>query len=251
MVYKDGDTEWTLKEGVDYKLSYKNNKKTGTGKVYITGQGNFTKKTDAEFTIDKGDLDALELSAPDVTYKKDQKKATAYQSKVKIYDADGRVVLAKEYELTFTDLTAGGLVLDAKTTASDLAKVKENDRIMVTAAARDNGNFEGKLTGTYVLRTAKDIGGAKADTITGCRYDGSEKTPEVKLVFGGRKGVTLVKGTDYEVIGYRNNVEVGTATIVIAGIGDYSGIKNVTFKISAADVKESYIGRWNGEAFTK
>ena len=43
-------------------------------------------------------------------------------------------------------------------------------------------------------------------------------------------GETLTEGTDYEV-SYRNNIEVGTATVTVTGIGEYSGSAEVTFEI--------------------
>ncbi len=59
-------------------------------------------------------------------------------------------------------------------------------------------------------------------------YSGKALTPSptVKL-----KGKTLVKGTDYT-LSYKNNTNVGTATITITGIGNYTGTKTVTFKIA-------------------
>lgn len=42
---------------------------------------------------------------------------------------------------------------------------------------------------------------------------------------------TLVKGTDYT-LSYKNNIKVGTATVTIKGIGNYSGAVAKTFKIN-------------------
>ncbi|MBP5180526.1 MAG: InlB B-repeat-containing protein [Clostridiales bacterium] len=50
------------------------------------------------------------------------------------------------------------------------------------------------------------------------------------------EGQTLVLGTDY-VLGYRNNTNIGTATVQIAGIGRYTGAISKTFTIVAADIK--------------
>ena len=45
-----------------------------------------------------------------------------------------------------------------------------------------------------------------------------------------RGAKTLVAGTDYTV-GYANNINAGTATVTITGIGDYTGTKAATFRI--------------------
>lgn len=57
-------------------------------------------------------------------------------------------------------------------------------------------------------------------------YDGSEKKPGI--VFEGLEN--LVEGEDYT-LKYENNVEVGEATIIIKGKGDYTGKVKKTFNI--------------------
>ena len=46
---KDGS--YTLKQGTDYTLSYKNNKNIGTGTITVTGKGNYTGTKNLSFTI--------------------------------------------------------------------------------------------------------------------------------------------------------------------------------------------------------
>ncbi len=58
-------------------------------------------------------------------------------------------------------------------------------------------------------------------------YTGKPLTPKPKVVLGGSQ---LVEGVDYT-LSYKNNTNVGTATITIKGIGSYSGTKTVTFYI--------------------
>ena len=51
-----------------------------------------------------------------------------------------------------------------------------------------------------------------------------------KIILNGR---SLVYGKDFTVVetSYKNNKKVGTASVVIQGIGSYSGTKTVSFKI--------------------
>ena len=44
---------------------------------------------------------------------------------------------------------------------------------------------------------------------------------------------TLATGTDFTV-SYKDNVKEGTATVTITGAGNYTGIINTTFTITAA-----------------
>ena len=58
-------------------------------------------------------------------------------------------------------------------------------------------------------------------------YNGKRIKPKVKVVLGGKK---LVLNRDYKVV-YKNNKSVGKATIVIKGIGAYTGRITQKFKI--------------------
>ncbi|MBR2105233.1 MAG: InlB B-repeat-containing protein, partial [Bacteroidales bacterium] len=63
-------------------------------------------------------------------------------------------------------------------------------------------------------------------TIATQTYTGSAIEPEIVC-----DGITLVKGTDYDVL-YSDNTNVGTATAKITGIGNYSGTVDKPFTIS-------------------
>lgn len=58
-------------------------------------------------------------------------------------------------------------------------------------------------------------------------YNGKEKKPFVTVL---NNSVELTENTDYTVL-YYNNTKVGTATVTITGIGNYSGSINKAFKI--------------------
>lgn len=63
--------------------------------------------------------------------------------------------------------------------------------------------------------------------------DGTEKCPDVTVTYGDK---TLAAGTDFTV-SYKDNVKEGTATVTITGSGNYTGIINTTFTITAAPGK--------------
>lgn len=240
---KDG-TIWALREGVDYKISFKNNKSISSkGSVIVTGQGNFTKKATADFDITAGDLSELSINVTDLKFKADQKKAAAYRSKVSIVDKDGKKLTGNDYVLEYTDITAG-VVLNAGTTAEDLKKIKQNDKIMVTATEGSRKNYAGKLVGFYVLTEPKDINKAKITVKEGQFYDGTEKTPKLTVTWG-KGNELLTEGTDYMIVSCFNNVKNGTAGAIVQGIGSFSGTKVMQFKINPSDVKGIYIGAWN------
>ena len=91
----------------------------------------------------------------------------------------------------------------------------------------------------YPLSGVKTISGTKS--IRGCKvklsssqykYDGKIKQPSVAVTDGDEK---LKNGRDYAV-SYMNNIEKGTATVLVHGKGNYSNETYSTFKIGDKNV---------------
>ena len=49
-------------------------------------------------------------------------------------------------------------------------------------------------------------------------------------------GKTVLEPEDYEITGYSNNINKGTAKLTIQGIGNYGGTKTVNFTIKAKSI---------------
>ncbi len=81
----------------------------------------------------------------------------------------------------------------------------------------------------------KTIADADIATIEDQTYTGEEIKPTITVKYKGKK---LKKDKDYTV-SYQNNIEIGTATVVIKGKGAYTGSKEVTFLIVPQAVKLS------------
>ena len=82
----------------------------------------------------------------------------------------------------------------------------------------------GTTPGTKVI-TDPDVSDPEDKVYKGSAW---EQDPVVTV-----DGVTLTKDTDYTVT-YTPNIDVGTVTITITGIGDYSGTVTKTFEITPA-----------------
>ncbi len=72
---------------------------------------------------------------------------------------------------------------------------------------------------------------------TSYTYNGSARTPSVVVELDGEK---LIKGTDYTV-SYKNNTNVGTATVTITGKGNYKGSVQATFTINAKSLSSASV----------
>lgn len=66
-------------------------------------------------------------------------------------------------------------------------------------------------------------------------YDGTEKTPGISIVYRGK---TLVNGIDYK-LACQNNINAGTATVAIEGIGLYMDDTTREFTIACADISQA------------
>ena len=77
---------------------------------------------------------------------------------------------------------------------------------------------------------SKEISSLSVDKIQDMKYTGKSLKPAVTVKDGTK---TLVKGTDYT-LSYKNNKNIGTATVTITGKGSYTGTKAITFRIVPA-----------------
>ena len=186
----------------DYILSYSNNKNVGTAMVTIAGIGNYSGTKIIEFTITK---------------------ATYDMSKVKFED------LTTTYDGNIHSIVATGL--PEKVTVSYLNNGKVSAGTYIVTA-----KFEGNLEGYNTITDRTAILKIKSRTIANTTITGiSNKMysgKEIKQSFAVKDGTkTLKNGTDYTV-SYKNNKNVGTATVVITGKENYTGTVTKTFKIN-------------------
>ncbi|MCD7864643.1 MAG: hypothetical protein LUG54_01180, partial [Clostridiales bacterium] len=94
-----------------------------------------------------------------------------------------------------------------------------------------NLSLQETTTATYLAK-AKVTFAEEDQTLT---YTGEKQTLEPTVTLNGE---TLVKGTDY-ILTYSNNVDAGTATVTVNGIGSYTGATTATFTIEPLDISTS------------
>lgn len=149
--------------------------------------------------------DSVVLSADSVVY-----NSKAQTVGVTVKDGDKILTENTDYTVEFKNNTAVG-------TAS----------VIVTGI----NAYSGTVSKTFNI-TAKSISKASVTLASSSyAYDGKAKTPAVSV----KDGSVLSKNTDYKVT-YKNNVNAGTATVTVTGIGNYSGTVSKTFKITAKSI---------------
>ena len=110
-------------------------------------------------------------------------------------------------------------------------------RVIFTVTSADGLNdiYEDVECDVKVVITPKDISSLAVEGIADSEYSGAAQTPEpvVKWTDSYNMERTLTNGTDYQV-SYRDNVHAGTATVSIAGQGNYQGVLEKSFQIRQA-----------------
>ena len=216
----DTKTGKDLVENKDYTLTYSSDViNVGTVKVKVKGIGNYT----GEFTK------KYQITPREYTVTTD--------SAEKPYDG--------------TALTAGGRVnnlvdgetVTLKITGSQTEVGSSNNTYSLTwdGSAKEKNYTHGTdsiglLTVTPKSIIPSDTNGIEVTKPADSKYDGKvhENKPTVK---DNKTDKTLVEGTDYTLAYKGDTTNVGTVSVTITGIGNYTGSHDVTYQITKRTVK--------------
>ncbi len=194
----------TLQEGKDYTISYETNVNAGNAVVVVTGIGNFNCLTRCNFRITPKKISTEITGIENKAY-----TGSAVTQKLTIKDGSKTLIEGTDYSVTY----------------------KNNVNIgTATATITGKGNYTGTVEKTFTISARKLD--ASISGIENKVYTGSALTQNPIVKNGSKR---LVEGTDYTV-SYKNNVNVGTATVIITGQGNYTGSMNKTFTISAKNM---------------
>lgn len=211
----------------DYTVKYSNNTKAGNAMITIKGKGNYTGTIKKNFTINKlslgdGITNNANLTALDITllYNKKVQKGTTTVT----YNLNGKDVTlkhGKDFSYSYTS-------------NYDYTSVGEHSVTII-----GKGNYSGTAKFKETITTEKvPIAKLKYTKIAAQPATGGAIRPDVEIKDGT---YTLIKGTDYT-LRYQNNVNSGTATVIVTGTGTkYSGTKAVNFKITAIPIKKANV----------
>ena len=204
----------TLVKDRDFTVTYHNNIEPSSYYnspwVGIDGIGNYQGYVTKSFTINRADISSctVTLSDESLTYTGSSLRPTAT-----VKSGDKELTLNQDYYVSYRNNWDAG-------TAS--------------AILTGTGNYTGSVTKDFTIKPL-DISRYSA-SLSQYSYtsDGTEKCPNVTVTYGDK---TLAAGTDFTV-SYKDNVKEGTATVTITGAGNYTGIINTTFTITAAPDKD-------------
>ena len=214
------DCNKELKEGTDYKLEYENNVNVGTATVKVIGMGAY-KGVDqtANFEIEE-DCGWNGIKYYNDTYQNGDHIGSLEWSEWGYHGKTPYIPIAcnhcgkelkngKDYTITFSNTDHPG---------EGTAKV---------VGLNEYAGYE--LNFTYTLK-AKDLKAESyynGDDLGTYKWTGKEVKPDigkiyVQDIYGFVVDTEAVEGKDYQ-LEYSNNIEEGTATVKVVGIGDAKG----------------------------
>ena len=216
----DTKTGKELEENKDYTLTYVGDVvNVGTVKVKVKGIGNYT----GEFTK------KYQITPREYTVTTD--------SAEKPYD--GTALIAGGRVSNLVD----GETVTLKMTGSQTEVGFSNNTYSLTwdGSAKEKNYTHGTdsiglLTVTPKSIIPSDTNGIEVTKPADSKYDGKvhENKPTVK---DNKTDKTLVEGTDYTLAYKGDTTNVGTVTVTITGIGNYTGSHDVTYQITRRTVK--------------
>ena len=197
----------------NYTVDYSNNTDAGTATVTVTGKNTYTGTATKNFTIGKAELSNATVSLAGWTYG-DAANTPVLRGNL----GDGTV----NYFYANAEAPSLEYTTDVPTNAGNYS---------VKAVIAETANYQGKeVTNTFTIDP-------KALTEDMIWQEGEEfiYTGEPQTLADGMFGLTdgedeLEYGVDFT-IEYTNNINVGTATATITGLGNYRGTLTTTFEI--------------------
>ena len=215
-----------LEAGTDYTVEYstKNFKDVGTIDVTITGIGNYSGTVKRSYKVTPKEYTVTTESATK-TY-----SGTALTAGGKV---EG-IVSGEKVEFTTT-----GSQTEVGTSKNTYELVWKSAKATNYTLAKES---IGKLTvkAKSIIPDGPDTPDEKKTGITvsepsDSKYDGKEHK-EVLTVTNTKTGKELVAGTDYSVTYSSDLVNAGTVKVMVAGLGNYTGSFEKTYKITKRSV---------------
>lgn len=207
----DGDVNVTATDPsvVSWNGKSLNALKAGTTTVTISCGG---QTATATVTVTRPTIANATISAiPDQNY-----TGYAITPTVTVTLGGSTLVLNRDYTLSYTNNTNVGTAI-----------------VTVTGI----GNYTGSSKTASFRIVTPSVANATITTIPDQTYTGYAICPSLTVYSNNG---WLREGTDYTV-SYTNNVNIGTATVVIRGIGRYSGTKTVNFRITGPNLSNATI----------
>ncbi|MFR4370054.1 MAG: cellulase family glycosylhydrolase [Ruminococcus bicirculans (ex Wegman et al. 2014)] len=159
-----------------------------------------------------------------------------YGNRVDLNCSPSVTIVAGQSKNIGASSSTSGAVLTYKSTTPSICTVDKNGNVTalkigtgyVTVTASANG-YNSVSKDVKIVVSKKSLNnGLLTLSETSYVYDGTYKKPAATVTLDGK---VLQAGKDYT-ISYRNNLNVGVATVIATGMGDYTGYTSKNFTIT-------------------
>ena len=159
-----------------------------------------------------------------------------YGNRVNLNCSSSVTIVAGQSKNIGASSSTSGAVLTYKSTTPSICTVDKNGNVTalktgtgyVTVTASANG-YDSVSKDVKIVVSKKSLNnGLLTLSETSYVYDGTYKKPAATVTLDGK---VLQAGKDYT-ISYRNNLNVGVATVIATGMGDYTGYTSKNFTIT-------------------
>ena len=207
-----------LTSSVDYDTEFANNKNAGTASATVTLKGTHSGSSTVTFEIEKRIL-SISATANNKTY--DGGKNAEVEVIISGIVSGDTFVSGTDFEIASAEFEDSNAGVDKEV----IVEVIINE-----TSVTNNYEFESGVIYCTANILPKHIE-PTIDDIESVTYDGTEKTPDVVVKYGN---IVLTPNIDYSVT-YNNNIEVGTAEVIITLKGNYEGDGYAEFEIIAQE----------------
>ena len=246
------DEDEDLVEGQDYELVYEDNIEAGEATVTIKGIGKYEGEVVRTFMIEQSYIDLSEALVtlgqtsyeytgseikPELTVTLDEENLTedtdykiSYSNNIRVGQASVTVTGIGDYT---GSITKNFTITEAPNKNTGSTNTGNNST--TNSTTNNTGNTTGSTnTANQNATQINSIvnAGISLNQVT-YTYDGNEKKPSITVTCAGR---TLISGVDYDVK-YSDNVNAGTAEVLVIGKGKYQGTCRTSFIIKKASQK--------------
>lgn len=192
----------SLRESIDYTVVYYDNNSPGTATAVVTGTGDYVGIKTIQFDIK---ADFTQVTTSNVNYQ--IYTGSPITPNLDVFFGDKKLILGEDFTMSYSNNTNRG---------------------QATIELQGKGCYSGTKTVNFDIRVMlSDTTIAPVETQD---FNTGPLTPKMYIAFDS---YTLLEGTDYRVE-YSNNVNPGTATAKVIGLGDFVGEESIGFTIDGS-----------------
>ena len=216
------DADGTAVDSSEYDVSYQNNINAGNATVKVTAKDiNYTGTISTQFTIT-----ALSIQDAEVTCGN--------------YDVEGC------YNLENLKVTYNDTILEENTDyEKEVSNTTEDGYTIANITITGINNYKDSVQVSYKIEKLQiDINTLEVVLdmdFDECVYTGTAYEPDVLISDPDQEATVLQKDEDYTVEYSGDTTNVGTVTVIVKGINDYNGTKELQYSIVEASISEAVV----------